>query len=198
MPTTITGTDGVSQVQAGSIQSDDLAAGAITIDSGDLPAGSVIQVVQAVKTDSETFSLSPNHSRAVISNLSATITPINNSSKILVSFSVQGSKASTQGMSVTLQRNNNIISDATGNSAGTRTPVSAMGGASDFDRRTIHSIVNSFLDTPNTTSSITYNLLVGHTGTTTRTIYVNRSAFNTDDPADGRPMSTITLMEIAG
>jgi len=81
MPTTITGTDGVSQVQAGSIQSDDLAAGAITIGSGDLPAGSVLQVVQTSSTNRVQISSS---SAFVDIDPSLSITPLSTSSKILI------------------------------------------------------------------------------------------------------------------
>ena len=58
-----------------------------------------------------------------------------------------------------------------------------------------HKHVN-FLDSPNTTSAITYSFrVVSRDGTT---IYINRSQNDTDAAYSDRGSSTITVMEIAG
>jgi len=56
--------------------------------------------------------------------------------------------------------------------------------------------VDLFLDSPNTTSSVTYKLQIFNSaGTTT---YVNRSQNDRDTSLyDGRVASTITVMEVA-
>ena len=70
MPTTITGTDGVSQVQTGSIQSDDLAAGV---------GGKVVQVVQ----DTHATEISTTSTSFISLGLSATINISSSSNSVL-------------------------------------------------------------------------------------------------------------------
>ena len=70
---------------------------------------------------------------------------------------------------------------------------------SGYDTYWVACASNSFLDTPATTSSITYKIQVGcYDG---NNVYVNRSHSYQDDANDGYdtiPLSTITLTEIAG
>ena len=54
----------------------------------------------------------------------------------------------------------------------------------------------SFLDSPSTTSSITYKPQLSHSSGTTQTVYVN--APESTSARHGRFTSQITLMEIAG
>ena len=58
-------------------------------------------------------------------------------------------------------------------------------------------ISQTFLDSPSTTNAITYSIKVrAYNG---NTIYINRNQTNQDtDDYDSVPMSTITVMEIAG
>jgi hypothetical protein len=55
-----------------------------------------------------------------------------------------------------------------------------------------------FLDSPNTTSSITYDIRLSHDDAGTASVYVNRSEADIDAATHGRGVSTITLMEVAG
>ena len=74
MPTTITGTDGVSQVQTGAVE------------SGDLPAGSVIQRV--INQDIDAGDIGTTSTSLVASGIQASITPTSSSNYIDVYFSV--------------------------------------------------------------------------------------------------------------
>lgn len=59
----------------------------------------------------------------------------------------------------------------------------------------------SLLDHPNTTSQITYNFAVSYYNWQSRTVFVNRSHANQQSSGgvyDTNPVSTVTLMEIAG
>ena len=59
----------------------------------------------------------------------------------------------------------------------------------------------SLLDHPNTTSQITYNFAVSYYNWENRTVFVNRSHANQQSSGnvyDTNPVSTVTLMEIAG
>ena len=81
MAVTISGDTGISAVQAGAVESGDLAAGAIG--SGDLPAGSVIQVAHKV-TD---FEVSFTNTSFFDTGFFISITPKSENSKILVTLS---------------------------------------------------------------------------------------------------------------
>jgi len=154
MPTTITGTDGVSQVQAGSIQSDDLAAGAITIGSGDLPAGSVIQVIQKIYNPSSI--VSTTSSSYVSSGFIESITPQSGASKVLARFDFsadQDHRNTTSDLvsAFVVARNGSVVDN------NSRASFSSEGiGSNDF--RFILRTSISFLDSPNTTSSTEYEL----------------------------------------
>jgi len=196
MPLTLDGTNGVSAVQAGAVESGDLAAGAIG--SNDLPAGSVIQVVSTTKTDTLTASLNAD-SLTTVSGLSASLTPLSSSSKVLVHVQITMSKASSQGYMAILQRNGSDITGATGDSDGSRRRATAFGGAeTSSDSRTGDIINIHYLDEPSTASNVFYGVRIGHTGNNSRTIFVNRTSSDGNALEAPRAVSTITLMEIAG
>jgi len=190
MPLTLDGTNGVSAVQAGAVE------------SGDLPAGSVIQVVSTTKND--TFSVvSGLGENKEISGLNVSITPVSSSSKILIfgSVSVGGDgNAELSGTGFSFLRNGSKISDAVGATAGSRNLITVQAGRSDVQNdRGMANPSSQFLDSPSTTSTITYSIALACTFGGNVTLYVNRSD---DDPgADGRGQratSTITAMEIKG
>jgi hypothetical protein len=154
-----------------------------------MPAGSVIQVVSATKTD--TFS-TPSVSFVDITGLSVSITPTSTSSKILIIFSLPASSSSSAAWYCNLVRNSTNI--VVGDAAGSRVQTTV----SSYIAPTSQSFSMSFqyLDSPSATSATTYKLqLRAQSGFTA---YVNRSATDTDNNVYQRTTSTITVMEIAG
>ena len=154
-------------------------------------SGGILQVVSTTKTD--TFS-STSTSFADVTGLSASITPRSTSSKILVMASIGYSDSSdTYASQFTLARGGVNLSNPT--SPGSRTPVF-------FTKKSMSTqeLLNghvSFLDSPSSTSSLTYNVRV-KSENAGNTIYVNRDRADTDSTAVGRGVSTITLIEVAG
>ena len=57
------------------------------------------------------------------------------------------------------------------------------------------SVSNSYLDSPATTSALTYSLRAYQTNTNAH--YINRTGSDADGIGDNRTVSTITLMEVA-
>ena len=167
MPTTITGTDGVSQVQTGAVE------------SGDLPAGSVIQVV------SETYGTSVNTTSTsfIDFGLQASITPTASSSKIMVFVSFGSpyvvDAAERGAIDTALVRNSTPIITSAGVWNGDNTADLGVGSITIFT-----------LDTPSTTSTLTYS-------TQFRSINGGRVFLNATLNGEG-VVSNITLMEIAG
>jgi hypothetical protein len=154
--------------------------------------GSVLQVVSVIKQDSFTTTSS---SFTDITGLSVSITPSSTSSKILVLVQVNGSQQYTVN-----RTSLRLLRDATavnaGAVAGSRT--AAFGGFSTSDS-TIPSgtVSGNFLDSPATTSSITYKMQV-NVSAGSGTAYINRTQADADEAGQIRMASNITLMEIAG
>ena len=153
-------------------------------------AGRVLQVIQTVKTTDFSASVATD-SVADITGLSAAITPSSSSSKILVSYDIH--LHSTGGSTkVQLMRDSTKICINTSTSG-----FEAQTSMSPNDivyGLTVTSM--SFLDSPSTTSAVTYKPQVSHASANTQTIYCN--APESPSSRHGRFTSQITLMEIAG
>ena len=191
MAVTIDGTTGVSLVQDGVVTAADLASGAIT--GAALPEGSVLQVVETIKTD--VFSTTSGVFTD-ITGLSVSITPSSASSKILV-LAYAGSGSSSDGYSAAFRLLRDSTPIAIPDAAGSRLQA-IFKIHCQSSGHTYFSSAN-FLDTPSTTSSVTYKLQMAKQNGST-TLYVNRSGVDTDssDAYHARSISGITVMEIAG
>jgi hypothetical protein len=161
------------------------------ITTGNIPAGSVLQVVQTVKTDTASTSSS---SWSDITGMSVSITPASSSNKILVFADINfGTNFSSGFIFFKLVRESTDI--YVGDAAGSRTRITT-GSASSGVSNTNHCGIN-YLDSPATTSSTTYKIQ-WYNQNPSFTSYLNRTFSDTDDPALSRNPSSITVMEIAG
>ena len=157
------------------------------------PTGCVIQVKSTTKTDAN---FTHNTSTVTtITGLTVTITPKSTSSKILILGSICfGRSNANSGYPLKLFRDSTEI--GSGDSAGSRpVGISTLNMPGHGQYFMDHKHVN-FLDSPNTTSEITYSFrVVSRDGST---IYINRSQDDADAVYSDRGSSTITVMEIAG
>jgi hypothetical protein len=162
---------------------------AVTISgSGQVP----VKIVTATKTDNASFALATG-TLSDVTGLSVTITPTNATSKFLVIFTVHlGCSTTTSNPYVVLDRNgtNVLLGDATGS----RTRASATAGFMGSSDYTLSSVSQNFLDSPATTSPVTYKIRVG--AFNSRTFFLNRT--NVDNSEGDTATSTITVMEISG
>lgn len=149
--------------------------------------GSVLQVVQTVKSD--TFS-SSSTSWVDLTGLSVSITPSSTSSKILVMMEVKANAAS-DFCALKLVRGSTDV--YVGDAAGSRERATAAGN--QLNSYDVGARMGTYLDSPNTTSSTTYKIQFR---VSAGTGYVNRQAIDTDNSAYPRVPSSITVMEIAG
>jgi len=137
-----------------------------------IDAGKVLQVVQGKSTTATVTS----SSSFVATNLSASITPSATSSKILILAQGCGDNdADARQCYVTFYR------DSTNLIGGAENTFASIYGAD----RTIGSMAGNFLDSPSSTSSLTYKVYMKSAGGTTEFISQNAEAH-------------IQLMEIAG
>ena len=158
-------------------------------------AGSVLQVVQTVKAD--TFSTSSG-SFTDVTGLSVSITPSSASNKVLVSCAVavgynnDGTASRRAGISLFRGSTNLVVPT----SPGSRTPTYAW--ASEMSSNEVYdTYCFEFLDSPNSTSSLSYNVKVLNGGGGSSIVYVNRSEGDIDQNITGRGVSVVTVMEIA-
>ena len=158
--------------------------------------GGIIQIKNTIKTDSFTTS---STSSVDITGFSATITPKFSTSKILVCVDIGVLSASgANGVYLVLLRGSTAIANTTIGSGNlhNRSGFTSGGGGegnngSDGERK-MNTGGISFLDSPSTTSAVTYKCQLS-TSNSSYTAYFNRWGENTDNAS----VSTITLMEVS-
>tara|TARA_B100000902_G_C27017423_1_gene767907 strand:- start:282 stop:785 length:504 start_codon:yes stop_codon:yes gene_type:complete len=148
-------------------------------------SGGIIQVKQAVKTDTQSFQ---STSFADITGLSVDITPSSTSSKILCMATIY---VGTGGGGATAKINFVRGSTNIGQPSGSATHSSTM--QHYFPGTNMLTLGMNFLDSPSTTSSTTYKLQLGADSTSTPT-YINQ--YHGADNYHG--ISSITVMEVSG
>ena len=161
-----------------------------------MAAGHVVQVVQAVKTDTSSGSGTAWQS----SGVSADITPTSSSSKVLVSVSVNLSNSAHNGGYVGLVLRRGSTNIYVGNASASRTQASVMTsgsrGSTDNGSYKMENMNFTFLDDPSTTSSTTYEIYV-RASASAETWAVNRSIQDSNAAWQYRTPSSLTLQEIA-
>jgi hypothetical protein len=161
-----------------------------TLPTARLPAGSVLQVVSNTKTD--TFSTTST-SYVDVTGLFVTITPTSATSKILITGLVNYASSSDVGF-FRLVRDSTAI--CIGDTAGSRIRATAQ-KRNSADSADADAAALNFLDSPGTTSTVTYKIQAASSpgGYTTR---FNSAGDEQDTNNRGRTASSITVMEIAG
>jgi hypothetical protein len=151
----------------------------------------ILQVVSTTKTDTFTMTSS---TYADITGLSATITPSSATSKIYISVSlVTGMNVASTATQFQLLRDSTAI--ALGDADGSRTRASSGAYAANINETVPVAI--TVLDSPSTTSAVTYKVQMRSSVNTFRSV-INRSDGDVNNAANARYSSTITLMEVAG
>ena len=190
----LSGTASNAQIVAGSVGATelsstlDLSGKTVTLPAG--TGGKVLQVLQAVKTNE--FSTTST-SYVDLTNLSVSITPSSTSSKILISYNINGGTAGDvcHGY-LTLVRNSTEIFKA--DTAGSRRSATNVINTPTQMQLTYSA---EYLDSPSTTSATTYKVQI--LSSNGLAVYINRSGRDNNALAfDGRSVSSITVMEIAG
>ena len=152
-------------------------------------AGTVLQVVSTTKTD--TFTSTTTVAFTDITGFSVSITPSSATSKILVTVSGTCSgQSATSGSNLRLMRDSTAI--GVGDAAGSRSRATTNSYQADANQSNPFSM--NFLDSPSTTSAITYKVQFFISA---GTFYFNRAQSDSDVVGVHRYASTITVMEIA-
>jgi hypothetical protein len=185
---TITGVS-VGGLPDGIVDTDMIAAGAVT--AAKRGAGAILQVVHVAKADLFSVSGSQGNFSTVFS---AQITPSSSSNKILVTWTCNLSCTSANFM-----MGIRILRDSTAVGIGDALDSRTRSGASNLMcSNTISNVqgAQSFLDSPSTTSQVTYNLQVGGESDS-GTLIVNRNGHGGTSADHFMGASHLVLMEVA-
>lgn len=153
----------------------------------------ILQVVQTVKDDTFTTSSS---SFTDVTGLSVSITPSSASNKVLFIASIAVNQNASLGNTqlIALRDSTNLVPAA---SPGSREPVISQYNHNGLSNNTsqIHDKSFHILDSPATTSSVTYKIQVRQYSS--QPTYINRSSADTDNANYSRAVSVLTVMEVA-
>ena len=168
-------------------------------DTGNLTLGKtgILQVVEAVKTDTATTSTTVYNA---ISGLQPQITPSSSSNKIMIFINLKWG-FSNENNDVNFKLFRSIGGTETEIFSGDASNSNSLGfyGAQDALGKGIHimmPISSQYLDSPSTTSQITY-LIKWQIQRSGSYNYINRPGYDTTGSDYHRTSSSVTLMEVA-
>ena len=162
------------------------------ISKGSMPTGSILQVVQSVKTDAFTTS---STTFVDITGMTATITPTSSTSKIMVRVDLKWTQYGHG--SIYLLRNGTKIYFGDAYGIQTQASLHAYGSGSYGSDYDLAAGGIEYLDNPATTSPVTYKLQAGVPHSASYILAVNYCRPNENGAYNSRLASTITLYEIA-
>ena len=156
-------------------------------------AGHIIQTAHVMKTSATTMSVAAD-AEVTIPNFELKITPKYASSEILIFWTVHAVGVGNNPCMGTLSRSGHgtlNIGDASSN----RARVGANN--SNVTSYTVGGMSHTEIDSPNTTSEVTYTLGIRHHSSVTRVVNINSSLDDSDTARNPRTTSSMTAMEIA-
>ena len=154
-------------------------------DNSVFPLGQTSQVVQTIKTDTQTIG-----STSYVDIMSVNITPTNTSSKVLLMWNLQCNGNDHFELSIFRGTTQIYLGDASGSR--TRNAHSSYAEATD----SILSYSGNYLDSPSSSSEQIYYIKGRSSANASYQIFVNRSVNDQDRTENGRTASDITAMEV--
>jgi len=161
-----------------------------------LQSGSVLQAVSATDTTAASYSLAATNVKA--GSLEVAITPTSTSSKVLLLATIAIGGNGRYGYLNFYRDSTQLgVSDV---SSGSRSAIFQPINTGDFTDIQYQALNNhiSFVDSPSSTSAITYSIYIGNAHSGSETWYYNRPLNDTDAGYITRCRSTITAIEIGG
>ena len=182
---------GITQLSAtGSPSSSTFLRGDNSWASAGATAGQVIQVVSTTKVDTFTASGFSSYNYVDITGLTVTITPSSSANKILIMGYISGGG---DNAIYRIQKNSSTLTGYLATQTGSFTLGFGAAVSNSIYQVTGNAVIN-YLDSPSSTSALTYKLQVTGNGT----VSINRPTDTEDSINRTRTVSTITVMEIKG
>lgn len=162
---------------------------------GGSSAGSIKQVLQTVSTTQQSIS---GTSFVELSSLNTTITPSSSANKILVCVYISFGSDTDGFPAYRLYRGTTWIDQSTSTSPATQTTFGgSVPTAGALATVQMGNVAFCYLDSPGTTSAVTYSIQVSPMRTTSRTFYLNR-AVSLGDANQLTATSTMIVYEVVG
>ena len=197
MPITLNGSGTLTGISVGGlpdgiVDTDMLAAKAAT--TSKIGNGGIIQVVSAQKTD--TFSSSATNQFITVSGLTVNITPSSSSNKVFICFNLNiGHSGTGSGLGGKIFRSSDSQNILRAPADGSRTRAYiAQFTCHSNTTNTTRFVSPSFLDSPNTTSQVSYAFQVY---VSTQTVFINRSAEDLNSATNARGCCFAYAMEVS-
>ena len=168
-----------------------------TIGTDKMPSGSIIQTLSMTLTGAS----SAQGNSYTDTGLTLDITPISTSSKVLVTGFVNVAENYFRSYIIVVRDSTTLaVGDSASNSPQVYSATAATNGWDTYD---ISPIPINILDSPNTTSQVTYKIQYkdyqGTLNSSSAIAYINRSHSDRDNAYyDPRTVSVLTVQEIAG
>jgi hypothetical protein len=155
--------------------------------------GAIRQVVQTSKTDA--FSMGTSD-WTTITGFSASITPATTSNKVLVRVMIGTDASAGNAWLYRILRNGSVPTGSIGDASGSRDRATARKFRTSDGNHSYAPAVMEFLDSPASTSAVTYSIQVKVESN--GTYFFNRTQTDTDtsNAFGGRSISTYTLLEV--
>ena len=162
-----------------------------------LPSGSSGGIIQVKQTVLDTVFTSNSTSYTDVTGMSVSITPQRSDSKILVMVNLRCSMSqSDRWSSYILLRDSQILFNGTADGSRTQNSIWHINFEGTGNGNSLGDKNITFLDSPASTSALTYKLQVKvQSGATS---YVNRSGNDANADYGPRTSSSITVMEVSG
>ena len=156
-------------------------------------SGRIVQVVQGVKSDTQSITANLA-TKDTVTGLNASITPTSSDSKVLVQLNLHVGASIDAHVAGLILRDTTEIGLADANGSRTRNSFACGLKATSADWCTAM-LSQSVLDSPATTSATTYSVKIGGNGSATVTVnFDERNQGSTTDTSICS--SSITLMEV--
>ena len=207
MAITINGSGTITGISAGglpdgSITADDIASGAVT--AAKLAAGAGGKILQVVSTPWQSaFSGSfTNTAWAELStSIRASITLSSSTSKVLVLLHMGSVSANSNTLAFRLYRDSSEVTGASGTSSNNRPTAWVRAVKHPADSNHAWGLHASYLDSPGSSGTKTYQIYVRPEGTSggTQVVYINQDeqSVNANNISEVITSSSLTLMEVA-
>ena len=157
--------------------------------------GKIGQVISTNLSSTVSISSSSTSSFFDITGLSVNITPTSTSSKIYISY-LCNIAVGAGSKHVRLMRDSTAINIGDAGQANQIRSSSTSRPAATIYDLDIAPVGGNFLDSPNTTSQVTYKLQATLGASYSNTIYINRSVSDSNNDFMARTSSNITVMEV--
>ena len=158
-------------------------------------AGNILQVKNVTKTDTFSSSLS-DYSAASITGMDLAFTASSTSNRLFFQININICvSTNNRPVAFFLVADGTKIDAATGNAASNRYRSTAS-GLVDY-QSTMELLQMNYYHTPTSTNSITYGIKIQNSHDSTNTLYINRTATDSDTQFFHRAISSMTIMEVA-